>query len=122
VHRRPKLLVQEDEVLIGLDHQHIAEHAGWDVVHATVPSDALKAIRTNTIDGAFLDIQLLRTFTSYTVAEELERRRIPFVFVTGLQPEFIIDRFRDVPVIRKPAFRTHLLEALQLFRDTRRSP
>ncbi|WP_434381048.1 hypothetical protein [Melittangium boletus] len=53
------------------------------------------------MDGALLDIRLWDGLV-YPVAEALRARAIPFVFVSGFEPEFIPERFQDVPLCMKP--------------------
>ena len=54
-----------------------------------------------TLDGAFLDINLRGEFV-YPVADALKARGVPFVFVTGYGREHLPPKFRDVFVVNKP--------------------
>jgi two-component SAPR family response regulator len=47
----------------------------------------------------------------YTVAEVLEQRGVPFVFVTGYDVDSIDSRFTAIPILQKPIER----EMLQRF-------
>lgn len=62
----------------------------------------MQAIETlKQIDAALLNVMLCGK-VSFPVADELRRRAIPFVFVTG-NDTAVRERFPDVPVHSKPA-------------------
>ncbi|MBM7115100.1 hypothetical protein [Archangium primigenium] len=97
------LLVVEDEYLVVLELAEELERRGATML-GPVP-DVRRALRllegTARLDGALLDIRLWDGLV-YPVAEALRARAIPFVFVSGFEPEFIPERFRDVPLCTKP--------------------
>jgi DNA-binding NtrC family response regulator len=68
---------------------------------------ATAAARDDDIDAAILDVNLAGE-NVYPVAEILESRGVPFVFVTGYGIESIDRRFAHVPVIQKPVERPAL--------------
>ncbi len=53
------------------------------------------------LDGALLNVRL-RGQLSFPIADELQRRSIPFVFVTGSDPT-VTKHYPGVPVHPKPA-------------------
>lgn len=53
------------------------------------------------LDGAILDINLGGEMV-FPVADELERRGLPFVFATAYAPEIVPARHADKIVLRKP--------------------
>ncbi len=64
--------------------------------------DALKKIRENRdLAGVVLDVNLGGEMC-FPVADELDRRGIPFLFATGYEPNIIPVRFSDKIVLRKP--------------------
>lgn len=64
--------------------------------------DALKKIRENRdLAGAVLDVNLGGEM-AFPVADELDRRGIPFLFAIGYEPNVIPVRFSDKIVLRKP--------------------
>ena len=61
-----------------------------------------RALDKTAFDGAILDVNLY-TETSYLIAEALQERAIPFVFVTGYGETMSIpERFKHVHVMSKP--------------------
>jgi len=70
-------------------------------------ADAAAAAASEPIDAAVLDINLDGELV-YPVAEELARRDVPFIFVTGYGAESIERRFAHVPVLQKPIERPML--------------
>jgi len=87
--------------------------AGYDVVgpYATVAT-AMAAIQSERFDAAILDINLKGEFV-YPVAQELARRGIPFMFLSGYALINIPEGFRGYPRLPKPANSTDLLRAVQ---------
>ena len=96
------LLLVEDSMMIALDAQTMLQNCGADVELAATTVDALRALRLNAFDGAILDVNLYIE-TSYAVADDLQERKIPFVFATGYGETIVVpDRFKGVVVISKP--------------------
>ena len=59
-------------------------------------------LAVDSFDAAVLDVNLSGE-SSFTVADELVERGLPFVFATGYGESVILpDRFRAVPVVSKP--------------------
>jgi PAS domain S-box-containing protein len=103
-----RVMVVEDEALVAMVVSDAMIDLGYQVVGPfSRPPDAIAAIKDNDIAAAILDINLAGTLV-YPVAEELTRRGIPFVFVTGYGIESIDKRFSDIPVLQKPIERETL--------------
>jgi CheY-like chemotaxis protein len=105
-----RVLVIEDEALIGLDLEQMLEDLGCDVVRrsdASIDADALASLAVN---AAVLDVALANG-NSYPVADLLAELGIPFIFATGY--ESVDDRFHLVPLIQKPFGREELADALR---------
>lgn len=101
--RPPRILILEDEGLIALDLEAIVQGLGCDVLGPVSHLEpALQMIEQEQIDGAVLDIHLHGDSTSYPVASELESRRIPFIFVTGVDKGGMASLFPSAAVVRKP--------------------
>jgi len=83
--RRPRILVVEDEVVIGLDLVRMLTQAGFEAIGpAAVFETALRLVETEAgrLDAAVLDLNL-RGKSSLPLAELLARQGVPVVFVTG---------------------------------------
>ena len=97
------VLVVEDEYLAAAELARELERRGATVL-GPVP-DVRRALgllgSTARLDGALLDIQLRHEHV-YPVAEALRARAVPFVFVSGFDPEFIPEAYRQVPLCSKP--------------------
>ena len=100
--RRPRVLVVEDEMLIGMLLEDMLADMGHDVV-AVVPrvNEALAAVQHEAFDVAILDVHL-NGQSAFPVAEALIERGIPFVFATGYGERGLPEPYRDRPALKKP--------------------
>lgn len=71
------------------------------VTAAATINQALALIDTQVFDVAMLDMNLNGNQT-YSVADALAVRGVPFVFSTGYSGHDIRDGYRDRPVLKKP--------------------
>lgn len=112
------VLVVEDDTLIAMDAAETITSFGVASVRiARNVADALQMIAAHAPDFALLDVGLIRE-KSFAVAEQLERQKIPFAFVTGYSgPAGVPATFAHHPVLRKPYLRDALLETLRRWRD-----
>jgi PAS domain S-box-containing protein len=105
---KPRVLVVEDEALVGIMIQECMTELGFQIVGPVcTASDALAAAKAGDFDAAILDINLGDGMV-YQVAEILARRHVPFVFVTGYDADSVDSRFRGIPVLQKPVEREML--------------
>ena len=103
-----RVLVVEDEALVGIMIQECMTELGFQIVGPVcTASDALAAAKDGDFDAAILDINLGDGMV-YQVAEILARRHVPFVFVTGYDADSVDSRFREIPVLQKPVEREML--------------
>jgi DNA-binding response OmpR family regulator len=111
--KQQRLLLVEDEVLLSMVLATDLQDAGYDVLgpYGTVAA-AMAAVLSETFDGAVLDINLKGQLV-YPVAEELARRRIPFMFLSGYALVNMPKPFHAYPRLAKPANATVLLRAIQ---------
>src|SRR5215472_14624237 len=97
-----RILVVEDNFLVATLLEEILESVGWQVVgpvaHLTA---ALDAAANKDFDAAVLDVNLGGQ-TVYPVAELLDARRVPFVFVTAYGREALPPLFCGRPHLGKP--------------------
>jgi CheY-like chemotaxis protein len=107
------VLVVEDEMLVAMLTEDILHELGHNVagIAPRVPS-ALSIISTGGIDVALLDINL-GTEKSFPVADTLEEKGIPFIFITGYGPAGLEGRYPGRAVLSKPFTAFELETALQ---------
>lgn len=97
-----RLLMVEDEVLVGMMAKRILEDLGATVLGPFGGlADGLAAARSERFDGALLDFNLAGEFAD-PLADLLIARGVPFVFVTGYQRDSIDRRYANVPILPKP--------------------
>ena len=111
-----RILVVEDNVLVATLLAEILESVGWQVVGPVAYlATALDAAASEDFDAAVLDVNL-RGQTVYPVAEVLDARRVPFVFVTSYSREALPPLFCGRPHLGKPfAPRDLIGEVTRLF-------
>lgn len=106
------ILVVEDVYLVADDIRRALKRAGADVL-GPVPDavSGLQAAREQKLDAAVLDINLADEL-SYPIAEELDRRGVPFLFATGYDDWAMPLPWRGVRRIQKPFDVNELLAAV----------
>ncbi|MBB4238028.1 response regulator [Rhizobium esperanzae] len=107
-----RVLIVEDEYFLADETRWKLEKAGAVVVGPVARvSAALERVENEKIDAAILDVHLEGEFV-FPVAEELERRNIPFVFATAFDPSVIPVRFTGFALCEKPTELGKIAEAL----------
>jgi CheY-like chemotaxis protein len=109
-----RILVVEDEVLVAMDIEDMLLDLKCEPVGlASTIKAALEIIRsTDKLDGVLLDMNL-HGQTVLPVAEELVKKGIPFVLVTGYaRRDEDPSAMRDAPRLNKPFAVEALSEAL----------
>lgn len=109
-----RALLVEDQGLIAIDTEEALLGLGVDEVRA-VPDvmGAHRMLRVFAPDFAVLDFNL-GAQTAVEIADVLMLRQIPFVFATGYGDGVTIpERFRAVPVVRKPVDPSDLVRAVE---------
>lgn len=108
-----RILIVEDDYLIASEVAAHLRTAGIEVVGmAASVKRALKLLNEINCNSAILDFNL-GDETSVPIAEELARRKIPFVVLTGYTAEQIKGAAGAVPHLTKPC-RPELLTATVL--------
>jgi DNA-binding response OmpR family regulator len=111
-----RVLVVENEFMIGLDVSQQLASAGYEVVG--VATSVPKALRLEPrCDVAVLDVNLGRE-TSEPVARKLRESGKPFVVLTGYSPEVLASSFNDATVLAKPPCMGDILAAVRACADT----
>ena len=104
-----RILVVEDEPLVGLEVSADLAAAGCDVIGpASNLTSARRLIDEAEFDAALLDANLAGDPVD-EIAAKLARRGIPFAFATGYGRQALPADFRDAPVLTKPFNREQLL-------------
>lgn len=97
-----RVLVVEDEPLIGLDIEDAVEALGHKVVGPIAElSAAMDRAADEVLDCAILDINI-RGGSSYTVADLLLMRGIPLLFLSGYGTQTLPERWRQEARLAKP--------------------
>lgn len=109
-----RALVVEDHFLIALDMEVMLRALGVRIVDlANCVRDALAAIDRKPPDFAILDLKLGAKMTALPVAEVLQARAVPFVFVTGYDDFTVVPAsMHNAPLVRKPVLFANLQAAL----------
>ena len=106
-----KVLLVEDEALIGMMMVDILSELGYAVIGPiTNVSEASAAATNGDFEYAVLDINLKGELV-YPVADLLIASAVPFVFVTGYSAERIDKRYAAVPTLQKPLQKKDLQNA-----------
>jgi CheY-like chemotaxis protein len=96
------ILVVEDEMIIVTMIEDTLSEIGADIVGPCAHLDAaLRLAREARIDAAVLDLNI-RGGNTYTVADILAERGVPFVFCSGYGDWSFEERYRDRPRLTKP--------------------
>ncbi len=97
-----RVLVVEDEVLIGMVLEDILEMLGCALVGSAATMDEAWRLATDSaFDVAILDVNI-GADPIFPLAENIQERGIPIIFATGSLPDSLPERFRECPVLEKP--------------------
>ncbi|HEY1638169.1 MAG TPA: response regulator [Rhizomicrobium sp.] len=111
--KRPRVLLVEDEALVGMLLREILEEIGCTITGPVSDlGEAQQMARAAPFEAAILDVNLGGAF-AYPVAELLQMRQIPFVFLTGYAQDCVDERFSGAPILRKPIEKDALETALR---------
>ena len=98
----PRILVVDDEPLISMLVGGWLDELGCEVVGPTGSVEGgLKLIASGPLDGAILNINLGGE-NSYSVANALKEKGVPFAFATGDSGVGADSGFKDPLLLRKP--------------------
>ncbi len=107
-----RVLVVEDEPLIAMDVSDVLSEAGCSIVGpATNLDEAIYLAASESLDAAILDANLAGQRVD-SLAATLDRRDIPFAFLTGYGREGLPEQFRQSPLINKPFLHAKLIETV----------
>lgn len=113
VQLRARILVVEDEPIVGMDIEAILSEAGLHVVGPVASSsEALELIRTAEVDCALIDFVLADGDAGEVIAK-LTNHSVPFAFVTGMSHDAIPDAYCKIPTVGKPFSASDLLSCVR---------
>lgn len=116
----PRVLVVEDESLIAMLVEDGLETLGYEVVGPVGTVDAaLRLVEQTPFDLALLDINLGGK-QSFPIAEALEARGIPYVFLTGYDRSSLPLAFQHRFGLQKPFRMSALQQALEKLQQSER--
>jgi CRP-like cAMP-binding protein len=100
---RPRILVVEDSYLTAAAVCDMVTKCGFDVAGTVGRVETgLEFVRQHPLDGAVIDIDLHGT-ASFPICEQLKKRDIPFLFLTGYDSPYPMpEEFRTAPWLQKP--------------------
>ncbi len=73
----------------------------------------LQILERTEVDAAVLDVGLPDGLV-FELADLLNERKVPFLFVTGYSPEIVPERFSDSPIMQKPWNVSSVMAALAI--------
>jgi len=109
-----RILIVEDDPLMGLLLQDMLELFGYDVAPIpTLVEDALDLIRCEPFDAAVLDINL-RGWNTYEIADKLNAMNKPFLFASAYPQNVLPPAYQKCKLLQKPYDITELKVELEL--------
>src|SRR5262245_10446053 len=87
---KPNILVVEDNYLIAEAVGDLLRECGCDVAGSVGQVErGMQFLAERTVDGAVVDINL-NGARSFPICAELQRRNVPFFFLTGLSSSMVL--------------------------------
>lgn len=99
--RQRRILVLEDEPLIAMMTSRIVQELEAVVIGPFATVRQAADASSHPLDAALLDVNIGGQMV-YGLADELQRRGVPIVFITGYHAGAIEPRFASAPVLTKP--------------------
>jgi CheY-like chemotaxis protein len=107
-----RIFVAEDEAMVLMLFEDTLADIGCELAGtASNLEEAIKKVGSIDFDVGVLDMNLSGE-RSFPLADELLRKRIPFVFATGYGAGGIPDAYKSVPTVHKPFNQRDLEKAL----------
>jgi DNA-binding response OmpR family regulator len=110
---RPEILIVEDNFLTASEVGDIVRDCGYSVAGtAARVTRGLELLDQKPVDGAIIDINLDGTY-SFPLCAELDRRKVPYCFLTGYPSLIVPSDFNGTAVLTKPCDPNQIRSALQ---------
>jgi CheY-like chemotaxis protein len=106
------ILIVEDEMILALDLSDIVSALGCTSAMVARIGKGLQLIETQRFAAAVIDLNLGGE-PVYPVADELDRRGIPYVIATGYGAGGVLAAYHDHPILSKPYSRRDVETALR---------
>jgi hypothetical protein len=114
LHRAPRVLIAEDQVILALHVADVIENIGCEPVGPfSSVSGGLPVALHEDLDAALLDIYLVDQ-TVKPIADVLQSRRIGFAFMTAFTRLHLPETHRSRPFLRKPFTDRQLSEIVKM--------
>jgi CheY-like chemotaxis protein len=110
--KQQRVLLVEDEMMVAMLVEDMLLDVGCEVIGpVTRVDEALARTRDGGIDVAILDVNLDGQET-YSVADALAEKGVPFVFATGYGAGGLKDGYKHRPALQKPFQQRDLIQVL----------
>ncbi|NLS16569.1 response regulator [Rhizobium sp. P40RR-XXII] len=110
--RGKRLLIVEDSYFLADDARQKLQELGAIIVGPVDDIEhAVDLIETGDADAAILDLHLV-TEPAFSLVEQLERRRLPYVFALGREPSGAIADFAGFVLCGRSVAMEHIAKAL----------
>jgi CheY-like chemotaxis protein len=109
-----RVLLVEDDYMLARALVSLLETCSVTILGPVATTERALALlkQTDQIDFAVIDVNL-RGETSYSLADALIERDVPYIFMTGYGASSIPERYRDAAILQKPFKAAKLMESLQ---------
>jgi hypothetical protein len=97
---KPRILVVDDDMMATMYLGQILTNLGCHVVKAAGVTCGVNIVRTQHIDGAFVDVSVFGAAID-PVVTELLARAVPFAFVTDCEPDGLPVECQSHPLFSK---------------------
>jgi two-component SAPR family response regulator len=111
-----RILIVEDEPLVAKALEMMVTEIVTAAVVVEASVAATKEVLHEALDFAFLDVDVTNGKT-FEIAKILERKRVPFVFISGSPQDQLPADLRSVPFIPKPFHPAQIERVLQAVVD-----
>ncbi|MEQ8043990.1 response regulator [Xanthomonas hortorum] len=113
-----RVLLVEDESVVAMLLEDCLIELGYEIAATVGDVDAgLEEVKKGNLDLALLDVNLGGSY-SFPIAEELDARGVPYIFVTGYSVGGIPEKLQHRHGLQKPFHLRDLQAALALLQQT----